>query len=279
MRTILRRTLGLCWPTIFLGLALLCGCSHSRRDSATSPRITSHQSSFETLFDGFEGGSIAGFWKPGNFGSGRYEPGAVQMADTFARAGRRSVCITVHRGDVEQKGDHDTFTERAELDSGRHPFLGRDVWYGFSFLVPPDFPIVENRLVIAQWKQEGVSAPLIALRYRGGKLYLTTSDFGSVEGAKRRHDLPEIQPGKWIDMVFHVRFSLKHDGIVELWMNGIPVVARNGLTASAAGENEIYNKLGLYRDRWSEPMTICFDNYTLGDRREAVDPARFDQPR
>jgi hypothetical protein len=31
------------------------------------------------------------------------------------------------------------------------------------------------------------------------------------------------------------------------------------------------------RDRWKDPMTLCFDNYTLAQGVAAVDPARFDQ--
>ena len=60
-------------------------------------------------------------------------------------------------------------------------------------------------------------------------------------------------------------------------MNGIQVVSHHGPTASGSGENGIYNKIGLYRDRWSEPMTIYFDNYTLGERFADVDPSRFDR--
>ena len=55
-------------------------------------------------------------------------------------------------------GDDGKHTERAELDSGKHAFVGRDVWYGFSFLIPPSFPVVDNRLVIAQWKQTARAA-------------------------------------------------------------------------------------------------------------------------
>jgi hypothetical protein len=36
------------------------------------------------------------------------------------------------------------------------------------------------------------------------------------------------------------------------------------------------NKIGLYRDRMKQPMTIYFDNYALGDSYETVDPARFE---
>lgn len=230
-----------------------------------------------TLLDRFEGDAIAGFWKAGDFGSGRFEPGAVTLAGTYARSGRRSVRITVSEGNVEQRGDRGVITERAELDSGRHPFLGRDVWYGFSLLIPPEFPVVDNRLVIAQWKQEGVSSPLIALRFRGGKLYLTISDYSSPDGTRKRYDLPDLELGRWHDMVFRIRPSLERDGIVEVSMNGVRVLSHRGVTAAAGGENEFYNKIGLYRDRWKEPMTIYFDNYALGGCLEAVDPTRFDR--
>src|SRR5207245_3291327 len=114
------------------------------------------------LADGFEGASVAGFWLPGNYGTGSYEPGAVVISKDYARSGTRSVRITVKEGDIEQRGDDSRRVERAELDSGHYPLLGRDVWYGFSFLLPPGFPIVDNRLVLASWKQSDVEgSPLI----------------------------------------------------------------------------------------------------------------------
>jgi hypothetical protein len=47
--------------------------------------------------------------------------------------------LAVREGDIEQEGDDGNRTKRAELDSGRHAFVGRDVWYRFSFLIPPGF--------------------------------------------------------------------------------------------------------------------------------------------
>ena len=35
--------------------------------------------------------------------------------------------------------------------------------------------------------------------------------------------------------------------------------------------------VGLYRDRWKDPMTLYVDNYTLGDSFAAVDPSAFDR--
>ena len=204
----------------------------------------------------------------------RYAPGAVAVSTDYARAGTRSVRITVHEGDIEQTGDDGKQTERAELDSGKHAFVGRDVWYGFSFLIPPGFPVVDNRLVIAQWKQYGLTgSPLVAERYRNGKHDLTIRVPDSGWVSRKHHALPEIAFGRWNDMVYHIRFSRGEDGLVEVWMNGSRVVTYKGATAFKEGEDNIYNKFGLYRDRWKDPMTIYFDNYTLADSFAAVDPA------
>jgi hypothetical protein len=185
------------------------------------------------------------------------------------------VRITVREGDIEQVGDDGLSTERAELDSGKHPLVGRDAWYGFSVLIPPGFPVVDNRLVIAQWKQNGVSgSPLVAQRFRNGKHDLTIRVPDSGQGRTERIALPKIEFGKWNDMVYHIRFSSDSDGFVSVWMNGKSVAEYKGGTAFEKGEDLIYNKFGLYRDRWKEPMTIYFDNYALGDSFAAVDPAQ-----
>ena len=232
------------------------------------------------LFDGFEGNSIADFWLPGDYGSGRYETGAVAISKSYARTGTSSVRITVSEGDVNQLNADGVRLEWAELDSGRRPFLHRDVWVGFSFLIPSGFPVVDNRLVIAQWKQRGGSeGPLVAQRFRNGEHYLTIRIPIAASEETRRFPLPQITFGRWNDMIYHVRFSANMDGCVEVWMNGVQVVFHAGPNSVENGENSFYHKIGLYRDRWKEPMTIYFDNYTLSDSLKSVDPARFDSIR
>jgi hypothetical protein len=76
-------------------------------------------------------------------------------------------------------------------------------------------------------------------------------------------------------MVWHVRYSADADGLVEVWMDGTRAMSHRGATAVKDRENSFYHKIGLYRDRWKEPMTVYFDNYTLGDSFAAVDPSRF----
>ena len=95
--------------------------------------------------------------------------------------GRTPQAITVREGDIDAAGDDDTRVERAELDSGHFPLRGRDAWYGFSLLVPNDFPIVDDRLVIAQFKTIGCQP---ADRRPSVSEWQTLSD-GGVAGTQR----------------------------------------------------------------------------------------------
>ena len=263
--------------------ALAAACSQSPPGAASAPESPIPGSGQSPriiqmpLADGFESDLVAGFWLPGNYGTGLYEPGAVAISTDYARTGSRSARITVKEGDVEQRGDDGRRVERAELDSGHYPFWGRDVWYGFSFLLPPGFPVVDNRLVLASWKQSDVEgSPLIGQRFRAGRHSLTIRPPGANSSGKS-YPLPDIQLGRWNDMMYHVRYSAGEDGVIEVWMNGERVVTYRGPTASRAGADRFYNKVGLYRDRWKEPMTMYVDNYTLGDSFDAVDPSTFDR--
>ena len=215
--------------------------------------------------DGFESGSLAGFWADGSYGSGRYEPGAIVVSDAHARSGTFSARVTVESGDVSQDAGDGKKTDRAEIDSGKFALLNHAVWYGFSFLLPRGFPIVDNRLVLAQWKQDTVKNPLIAQRFRDGKHYMTINiPVSLTSDEKQKCRLPPIEIGAWNDMAYRVRYSAGKEGLVEIWMNGERVVLHGGPTAVEEGPHRFYNKIGLYRDRRPEPMTAYFDNYAMG---------------
>jgi hypothetical protein len=261
---------------------LLCaaGCGHPAAGTTPSS-VEAVGPSLKDLglprIDGFEADALAKFWLPGNYGTGLYAPGAIVISKDYARSGTRSARITVKESDVEQKGDDGKSVERAELDSGHLPLLGRDVWYGFSFLLPPGFPVVDDRLVLASIKQSDVEgSPLIGQRFRAGKHSFSVRPPGASGGGKS-YPLPDLKLGQWTDMVYHVRYSTGAGGVIEVWMDGKPVVSYTGPTASRDGADRFYHKVGLYRDRWKEPMTMYVDNYTLGDSFEAVDPSTFDR--
>ena len=60
--------------------------------------------------------------------------------------------------------------------------MGSVRWYAFSLLVPDDFPIEDNRLVLAQWHGadkkylgEAPRSPSMAFRYSNGSFFITIS--------------------------------------------------------------------------------------------------------
>lgn len=265
---------------LFIGLIThgVVSCADSISGTVSNPADPASASGpvkerISLLRDGFEGSSLANFWLPGNYGSGLYVPGAIQLTTNVSRSGSQSVKITIHEGDVAAAGDAGTTVERDELDSGHYPLMGREAWYGFSFLIPKNFPIVDQRLVISSCKQSDVSRPLTAERYRNGKHTFTIES----QGHKKSYKLPPIPLGHWVDMVFQSRYATGDDGLAQVWMNGKLVVSYHGPLADPKFKNAFYHKIGLYRDRMAQPMTIYYDNYTMGNSHAEVDPARFDQ--
>jgi hypothetical protein len=211
------------------------------------------------LHDDFEDGRLASFWLPADYGSGLYVPGAVRISTNYARVGRHSLEVTVREGDVASPGGGGTVTERADLDSGHFPLLGREVVYSFSVLFPTDFPIVDTRLVFGTCKQSDVDRPILAERFRNGRHTLTVES----QGKKKDYTLPKLSLGEWHDVKYRVRYATDATGLVEVWFNGKSVVKYSGPTAEPGFKNAFYHKFGLYRDRMARLMTAYFDNFWM----------------
>jgi hypothetical protein len=88
--------------------------------------------------------------------------------------------------------------------------------YSFSMFLPPDFPIVPTRLVIAQWKQCcpdnhpcSDDSPVLAMRYSNGVLRITQDLRGQRTILyQKRGDLRKA----WLDFRFRVRFRRRQQG-------------------------------------------------------------------
>ena len=251
------------WVILFL-LSIVVGC---RKKTDTGILLT----------DDFENSCLADFWRPGDKGSGRYEKDAVSITDQFHRSGTHCVKLVLKEGYIRQDGGDGNFTERTELDSRAHPFLNQKVWYKFSVLIPQDFPVIDDRLVISQVKQtvlSGNSLQLYAQRYRNGQHCLTVYDMTSDNKKEAAcFNLPELTKEQWHDFVFMICYSDKADGYINMWMDGKKIASFNGPTASKKGRNQFYHKIGLYRDQYPEPMTIYFDNYVLTNDTLLISPA------
>jgi hypothetical protein len=218
------------------------------------------------VYDGFESVDLSSHWT-----KIRMMPGSFRVQSEVVRAGRSAGEITVHPGDRrEEASDDGAATERDELMESWWLFahMHRTYRYSFSLYLPPDFPIVSTRLVLAQWKQVcewgrcRPQNPVLALRYQNGELSVTRQD----DYAKSiLYATKEEMRGRWLDFRFETRFSREQDGRIDGWLNGEPIVDFTGPTAyhghGYPAHGYVYFKTGLYRDEMQRPMTIYVDEY------------------
>lgn len=184
------------------------------------------------------------------------------------RTGNGAIEISVFSGDCTEIGGDGQLTERAELREAPEVRLsmGVESWYAFSFLLPADFPIVDTRLVIARWKQSFKDpskdrSPMVSLRYMGGRLIIAVArDRGKRRLYKEKVDLRN----QWVDMIFRIMPKASKDGMLQVWKDGNQIVGYQGPLGFRDDEDEIYFKLGLYRDHMRIPMRIIYDRFRRG---------------
>lgn len=222
---------------------------------------------FQELYDGFEEKELSEIWSHNKF-----EEGAIKIQSEIVRKGKSAVQITIHKGDKIEQGDANSKTsERNELLERKEfgPIENEEYSYSFSIFISDNFPIVPTRLVLAQWKQSEdnenslINNPILALRYINGKLFITLQ---TNEKRNKIFSTREDIKGKWIDFVFYVKFTREEKGFVKVWMNEKQIVDYDGVTAYSEKYNypkpgHFYFKMGLYRDRMDEPMTIYIDEF------------------
>lgn len=224
------------------------------------------------VYDGFEGKEMSPVWRVD-----KLVEGAVVFQDAIVRSGHGALKLTIRPRDrfnaahsPDNRGGE--ANERDELqEANEFPTREGEGWaYSFSVHLPRDFPVVPTRLVLAQWKHRndrGTAVrdnPVVALRYEGGVLSVSTQTGEKKIVRFRTADDPR---GRWVDFVFHVRFSRKENGLVRVWMDGKEIVSFHGQTAYDEGQGYpkdstlFYFKMGLYRDAMTEPMTVYLDEY------------------
>ena len=221
------------------------------------------------LADDFRG-TLAALWS-----LQRIRPTALAFVPDPTAPDRPVLAITLRPGDLAQAGGGE-IAERAELSEARAVVLptGTEVWYGLAFYVPEDFPVLDRRLVIAQWKQDCGNcaldhSPGVAVRYRRGRLSVT------VDNAAGRltvvEDTGDIR-ARWTSLVARLRISPTEAGLVEVWLDGRPAGSYAGPVGFADDRDRVYFKVGLYRDHLPVPMTLLLRHFRRGATRAEVEP-------
>ncbi|MBN1670831.1 MAG: polysaccharide lyase [Kiritimatiellae bacterium] len=195
----------------------------------------------------FETGDLAGLHPSGN---------SPAVTDTPARAGKHAMKTYLHR-------EQSRCRYRTEVvPREQNTRVGEEYWYGFSILLPEDYkpdPVWE---IVAQWHGrpdfelgENWRNPIMAIWTANGKWVVGNRwdpKPNTFEGGKRRYggskrwDLGPQEPGKWVDWVFHVKWSFEDDGLLEVWKDGKKVIERKGPNTFNDKKGP-YLKLGIYK--------------------------------
>lgn len=178
---------------------------------------------------------------------------------------------------------------RTEVYVDNYAIIGDDYWYGFSIYLPDSYIPDRTWEIVAQWHgwPEGFPdfspgteywrSPVLALRTTGGIWNIinrwdakrNTGDINNrVYGGTKTWDLGKYETGKWVDWIFHFKWSYQNDGILEVWKNGNLVISKTGANCF---NDKIgpYFKMGLYKgweNWWKYPSTNWW-NHDVVDQR------------
>jgi hypothetical protein len=275
--------------------------SHGTAPVAPQP-VSAESAGADLLFyEGFETGKVGPGWT--GFALHRRTPrpeesGSVDIVTEPVRKGKYALKLTIRAGDSVVQGDETRDKERCEflrLNScrkgpctlGSEGREGSELWYAWSVLIPEDYKYVDtsaqNYQIMGQWhdqpepgrKPTGNSPPISVHYHSSGP----SQGFRIQYGLRKRGPIQEIeapiQKGKWVDLMFHIRFSQGSDGFLEAWKDGVSVASASGATR-ITGPNMFnaqpdYLRLGLYRGRsQTQTNTFYYDEIRIGTTKAAV---------
>ncbi|MBO9668653.1 MAG: polysaccharide lyase [Bdellovibrio sp.] len=227
---------------------------------------------------------LAGVFK--NFAtSNASRPYSLQVEKNIVRTGSSSLRFEIRQGDIWKRGrgkeGHGTY--RVEVQEETYAKFETDYWYEFSIWMPNLLVERDTRLVIGQWHGEadanqgefGRNPPLVQ-RFRNGRftIQLRWNENKVQTGDQLKDDSKRIDifseqgfpRNTWVDFVYHVKWSWKGQGIVQVYRRILPDQTFQQIAnyRGPVGYNDDlgpYFKFGLYRDDVPFTDVIYFDNY------------------
>lgn len=214
---------------------------------------------------------------------------SAEIVSSPTRAGEHAVKFTLKKDDPIVAS-----SKRAELRLGTVP-ANSEQWFGFSVFFPSNYQKDPSAEIVYQWHEkpdkhlgETWRTPPLYLKTQKGNLYLQRRwDSNQVtknnepEG-KETIELGPYKTGVWTDFVFHIKWSHKSDGLLEVWKDDKRVVRKTGPN-TYNDERGPYFKIGIYKFDWKKnsfksnttQRVIYFDEVRVGDANSSykdVDP-------
>lgn len=152
-------------------------------------------------------------------------------------------------------------TFRSELSLSWEPGF-QERWYGVRIFVPADWVVSQEDGgdIVTQWHhilaserdRNARNFPPISVAIKTAK-WVITNNYGEIAAPRREiTEAPgNLEPGKWVAWVFHMRWSPGADGLTEAWKDGRKVMSRKGPnTYQTTKPHTPYWKIGIYHPEW-----------------------------
>jgi len=213
------------------------------------------------------------------------KPYSITRSEVARHSGGSSIRFELRGGEAWNAEVDPSF--RSEISTDEYVAKNSVQWYGFSLLIPQDFPIETNRCVIGQWHDKAKTqlgepdkSPEIAHRFSNGRFYVTarhsTERIVSDPDAVPQEVLFETTHfplGQWNDFVYQIKWSYHRNGFVNAWLNGKQIINYHGPVGYDDDIGPVFN-FGIYRDETDKTYVVYFDQYRRGNSFAEVDPSK-----
>ncbi len=228
----------------------------------------------------FEDNSWKGKLTPNDKGEG-WVPFKIMEED-----GNKFLSITVKHGWNPDKGSKNKPTERSELETSKRQTFGKEVWYGFKIKKPSETKILQDRMLITQFKQRTRTrpSPMISVGKKNSwvkpepQSYISISicgKSGSILGSKivkeysysssiklncnnktvqidlkfnNTKDFQNLITTKWNTIVIGSYVTNTNNGFMKLYLNQNLIYDYNGPTYGWSKIVGSNVRIGIYRD-------------------------------
>jgi len=213
---------------------------------------------------------------------------SVQLSRFVPFNGRPSICFTLSKTDKTVENG-----KRAEVFFKAEKTLPVERWYAFNIWLPASFVYDSLPEIVAQWHGtpdfdlgENYRSPAVDLMIQKGEWHLETrwasqavNDNNSLTGSftgKSSIPFGKTVTEKWTQWIFHIKFSYKNDGLLEVWKDGAKIYSRKGPNYYNDKLGP-YFKFGIYKWEWMKPQNtnvnkriLYFGDVKLGDNKATI---------
>jgi hypothetical protein len=176
------------------------------------------------------------------------------------RQGRYSAGFTVLSGGASQTA------QRIEVVRTQHFVEGTDTWMAWSIYLPRgQFRIDPGRdVVITEWVDNpppylGPPEIQTLIRNIGGanRIALAARGGNEQELTDREWTFGPIPEDQWVDLALHVRWASTDEGLIEFWIDGQKVLAKQ--TPTIYQKRAVYLRQGISREASTITSTVYED--------------------